>query len=162
MEEWGERPIEIASLFNPAFCSVILRDAVKGFQNEQSIGMNYALIYLILPIVLHKTTRDKLPIAITVKMHSWLTQNREIKIQFPARVRGLLDITKEGMIYGLQAKMFVINENGNLKATSKKVKPEWESSSEPFICSKKAQFVGRWLANAGDIKTIYHMWGVRP
>lgn len=162
MDKWGKRPIEIASLFNPAFCSLIIREAVRGFQSEQSSGINYLLVFLILPIVLHKATRDKLPIAITVKMHSWLTQNKEIKVQFPARVRGLLEITKEGLIYGIQANLFVIDDNGNLKMTNKKVKPKWETDSEPAICSKKAQFVGRWLANAGDTKTIFHMWGVRP
>lgn len=162
MDAWGKRPVEIASLFNPAFCSLIIRGAINGFQSEQSAGMNYSLVFLILPIVLHKTTRDKLPIAITVKMHSWLTQNREIKVQFPARVRGLLEITKEGLIYGIKAKLFAIDGNGNLKMGDNKVKPKWKSDSEPAICSRKAQFVGRWLANAGDIKTIFHMWGVRP
>lgn len=162
MDEWGRRPIEIASLFNPAFCSLIIRDAINGYQSEQPVGMNYSLVFLILPIVLHKITRDKLPPAITVKMHSWLTQNKEIKVRFPSRVRGLLEITKEGLIYGIQAKLFILDENGNLKMSTNKAKPKWKSDSEPAVCSKKAQFVGRWLANAGDNKTIFHMWGVRP
>jgi len=162
MQEWGKRPIEVASLFNPVFCSVLIRDSIKGFQSEQPNGMNYVLIYLVLPIVLHKATRDRLPKAITVKMHSWLNQNRELRIQFPERVRNINSITKEGLMYGLQTGLFSIDDQARFKVTDKKIKLSWKSDTEPFMCSKKAEFIGRWLAQAGDSKTIFHMWGVRP
>ncbi len=162
MQEWGKRPIEVASLFNPAFCSVIIRESIKGFQSEQTEGMSYSIVHLILPIVLHKATREQLPISITTKMHSWINQNRELKIQFAERVRNLNSITKEGLIYGLQTELFLIDSQGRFKLTSKKIKPNWKAESEPFICSKKAGFIGRWLAQAGDSKTIFHMWGVKP
>jgi len=162
MQEWGKRSIEVASLFNPAFCSVIIRESVKGFQSEQAEGMSYPLVYLVLPIVLHKATRDQLPVAITTKMHSWINQNKDLKIRFAGRVRDLNSITKEGLLYGLQAELFLIDNQGRFKLTSKKIKPNWKPESEPSVCSKKAGFIGRWLAQAGDPKTIFHMWGVKP
>ena len=38
----------------------------------------------------------------------------------------------------------------------------WPSDSESAACRKRAHFVGRWLALAGDNATIFAMWGVRP
>lgn len=162
MQKWGERPIEIASLFNPVFCSVILREAINGFESEQSEGMAYPLVFLVLPIVLHKTTRDNIPNILTTKMHSWINKNRELKIEFPDRVRNFNMITREGLLYGLQANLFSINDHGRFKVSNRKIKNTWMLDSEPSKCSKKAGFVGRWLAQAGDTKTIFHMWGIKP
>lgn len=35
MLPWSERPIEVATLLNPAFCAVLLRDAIEAYEYEQ-------------------------------------------------------------------------------------------------------------------------------
>lgn len=57
----------------------------------------------------------------------------------------------------------MINPEGNLISVKKKLKkPGWENDSETSLCRRKAHFLGRWLAHAGDLSTIYAMWGIRP
>jgi hypothetical protein len=162
MAGWEQRPIEVASLFNPAFCSIILRQSILGFQSQQSDGMSYALSFLVLPIILHNSTRNQLPRIITSKMHSWINQHSELRVQFPERARNLRPFVREGLIYGLQAGLFSLSEKGKLIMTQKALKLSWKVASEPNECAKKAEFVGRWFAQAGDPITIFHMWGIRP
>ncbi|WP_414577239.1 three component ABC system middle component [Anabaena sp. CCY 9402-a] len=60
MQSWEQRPLEYANLLNPAFCSIILHNAIKGYQNEKKQGMPYPLLFLLLPLVLHNSTRNAL------------------------------------------------------------------------------------------------------
>src|ERR1039457_6981771 len=59
MRIWNDRPPEIAHLFNPAFCALLIREGVLGFVEVSPGGMPYPLVFLLLPIVLHKATRDR-------------------------------------------------------------------------------------------------------
>ena len=162
MIAWDRRPVETASLFNPAFCSLLLRQSISGYALERSDGMTYILAFLVLPIVLHRFTREQLPSKISTKMHAWLNSQGEVKVQFPERVRAINPYTREGLTYGLQSNLFSIDENGKLLPISRKIKMPWKLQSESSSCSQKAEFVGRWLAQAGEPGTIYHMWGIRP
>ena len=47
MLPWERRPIEIANLFNPAFCSLLIQYSVRGFERESGRGMPYTLALLV-------------------------------------------------------------------------------------------------------------------
>ncbi|MCB0213443.1 MAG: hypothetical protein KDJ52_29135 [Anaerolineae bacterium] len=163
MLTWERRPAEVANLFNPAFCSILLRGAVNTYQKEQDAGMPYVLSFLILPLVLHKTTRDALPNTIRTRMHVWLQNKPETQIGFVNRIKQLTPITKEAIIFGMQSDLFTFDEKGNLVLVSRRFKsPPWTDDSEPTFCYRKSQFLGRWLAQVGDTATILTMWGIRP
>ena len=76
MKPWHERPTEIANLFNPAFCALIVRDGSQGFAEHNPTGMPYPLAFVLLPIVLHRGTRNILPKTIATKLHPWIEQHR--------------------------------------------------------------------------------------
>lgn len=163
MLPWENRPIEVANLLNPAFCSILLRDSVETFQIENMQGMSYPLSFFILPLVLHKPTREALPRTTRTKLHTWLQEKPEVRIGFVERARQLVPYSKEAIIFGLQTGIIEVNENGNLIPSSKRLKElSWVDEVEPSICRKKAQFLGRWLARAGNVPTILTMWGIRP
>jgi hypothetical protein len=162
MIPWEQRSIEIASLFNPAFCSLILRQSIMGYLSEQSSGMPFPLSFLILPIVLHRNTREMLPGNITIKMHVWVNNRGEVKVQFPERCKRLAQFTREGLIYGMQGNLFSVNEMGFFIPSEMKIKLPWNKATESYKCARKAEFIGRWFAKAGEASTIFHMWGVRP
>lgn len=162
MIPWEKRSIEIASLFNPAFCSLILRQSIKGYLSEQSNGMPFSLSFLVLPIVLHRNTRERLPRNISTKMHVWVNNQGEAKVQFPERCKRLVQFTSEGMIYGMRENLFSVNDWGFLVSSDKKIKLPWSPDTESSECARKAEFVGRWFAQAGETSTIFHMWGVCP
>ena len=74
---WSERPIEIAHLLNPAFCSTLLFESITGYKQENGSGMPFATAFLVLPVVLHKPTRDHLPKSIATKLHAWIQDNQK-------------------------------------------------------------------------------------
>ena len=120
MVGWEQRPLELANLFNPAFCSILLHDSILAYQNENAQGMPYPVVFLILPIVLHKSTREKLPSKITTKMHVWVQNNPEVHIHFAEHTRYLIPYTKESLIFGMQANDILISDSGSVIAKKRK------------------------------------------
>lgn len=163
MTAWERRPPEIANLLNPAFCSLLVRDSVVGFEQENRRGMPYPLVFIVLPLVLHKQSRECLPVRIDTRLHGWLEANQAVGVGFVERARQLVPYTKEGIVFGMQAGTIRIAESGMLvRGVKSPTKSLWNQGTEPEICRKKAYFVGRWLAKAGEMSTIYMLWGVCP
>jgi hypothetical protein len=163
MLPWERRPIEVANLLNPAFCTVLLRETAKGYESVRGSGIPYALSFLALPLVLHQATRDALPGKISVTQHTWIQAHPELRFSVEQRVTNLVPFVKEAIMFGLNLNILTIDEDGNIQTTDKKVRsPNWDRNSEPYLCFKKASFVGRWMARARDVATIYAMWGLQP
>jgi hypothetical protein len=163
MTIWEERPFEIANLLNPAFCAVLIASSVTGYEKEASKGMPYPLAFFVLPLVLHRSTRDEIPRSIVTRMHSWLQEKPEVRVGFAERMRAMTPFTREAIIFGIQVRALGLNDQGELVKGDARIKPgNWESGAEPNVCRQKAGFVGRWIARAGDLSTIFIMWGVQP
>lgn len=163
MLSWNERPVEVANLFNPAFCSILLHEAVNSYQVEKANGLPYVLAFLLLPTILHQTTRDSLPRTIRTRMHVWLQSNPEILIGFATRAKQFAPITRESIIFSMKSNTIAIDNDGYLVPTTRRFRsPSWEANSEPATCYRKSQFLGRWFAQSGETSTILTMWGIRP
>jgi hypothetical protein len=61
MRTWTERSNEVAYLLNPAFCCAMLTSSVLDYTSIKSEGMDYPLVFMVLPIILHAPTRKALP-----------------------------------------------------------------------------------------------------
>jgi Family of unknown function (DUF6521) len=72
MTPWTERPIELANLLNPAFCGFLIRSAAASYKESKPEGMPFALAFLVLPLVLHVSTRKTLPRSVRTTLISWL------------------------------------------------------------------------------------------
>lgn len=161
MNDLDQRPIEMATLLNPAFCSILLNDFISAFEKETGKGVQYAILFLVLPIILHESTRKMLPTKTSSKMHAWVQNNPEVHINFPERAQVLVPYTKEALIFGLQSGIIGINEEGHFTKKGKLKKPSWHEDSEPSMCRKKAKFLGKWFAQSGTLSTIFIIWGIR-
>ena len=93
MKVWSERAQEIAFLLNPAFCGRILYSTIKTYANNSHRALPFPLIYLVLPLVLHKSTREK--INSRTQLLVWIQKYPELLIDFPQRARDLVPITNE-------------------------------------------------------------------
>ena len=167
MPRWENRPVEIANLLNPAFCAVLLQDTLKAYVEINNFGMSYPLMFVVLPVVLHKATRNKFPKTTQTTLSEWLQSHSDIRLAFVERTRQLVPYTKEALIFGFQQGIFLLdenNENGYILPTKKDLAslPSWSKNSEPFDCREKAKFTGRWFAQTGDASTIYKTFGIRP
>ena len=166
MQSWEQRPFEYANLLNPAFCSILLQNAIKSYQVQKKQGMPYPLLFLVLPLVLHSPTRNDLPKTTATKLHSWLQQHPETRVGFGDRTSNLVPYTKEALAFGMQTGIISICDAGKFTCVKGKLRRNlavsWSKDTEPAICCKKAEFIGRWLAQAGEVSTIYTMWGICP
>lgn len=165
---WENRPLEIRNLFNPAFCAHLIHDALKGYQQEKNEGMPYPLLFLILPVILHKQTRDSLPRGVSTKFHVWLNKNSHLRVDFAQRTRDLVSITREALYFGIDSGHITMSDADTFISTKKPFKKTTEllkselDISEISEIRKRAPFMGRWYGQAGTVASIYVMWGIRP
>lgn len=165
MKTWTERPTELAYLFNPAFCGWVLRESFEGYASVRPAGMPLPVAFLILPIVLHRETREQVPRAVTTTLHVWLQEHPEVRVSFAERAKELAPFTREGLMFlGTRGQLRVADDGGVLvdgKLARGKA-PLLRESQELGNTLAAATFVGRWFAHAGEPATLFQMWGVCP
>lgn len=158
---WQERPFEIANLLNPAFCSIILWHVIVNNNKKTNNGFDYALTFLVIPLILAKQTRELLPPSTRSKMHVWLQSNQEVLIGLDEKIYMLKNITREAVIFGLQSDILDVDSEGKLVAKKVVLKKYAVRSTEVAQCIEKATMLGKWLANSGDASTIVSMWRIK-
>ena len=166
MKNWSHRPVEVAYLFNPAFCGEVLLRSIETYSkhstNEE--GLSFPLAFLILPLVLHKKTRERIPATTKNTLHYWLRENGSALIGFPMRARNLVPLTREAITFLIQLQMIQVVTEGRLVRTTKRHRRS--SGFEPDVeiedCLSKAETIGKWFARAGTPSTVYFTLGVKP
>lgn len=161
MTIWKNRTPEIAYLLNPAFCSAIIYATIFEYQKKAKNCFPYTLIYLILPMILHKSTRER--ISSRTNMVVWLQKNSDVLIGYPARASSLIPFTNEALEFLLE-QMIINIDDGKLSIlkTIPKSKMSNFTDQEILECIQKAEHVGRWFAQMGAEENIYAAWGVKP
>lgn len=162
MKNWENRATEIAYLLNPAFCGRIIYHAIKTYQQETKRPMPFPLVYLILPMVLHKKTRERIK-SIT-QMQIWIQRNPEMLIGFADRAQSMVPITNEAVEFLMQSGIVTLTNNAELELAQlfKALSITKYTNYEIKECISKSSSVAKWFAKAGTVETIYVSWGVRP
>lgn len=161
MKSWFERSPEVSYLLNPAFCARILYGTIVSYKKECKRDFPFVLLYLVLPIVLHKETRQK--INTVTHMQVWLQRNQELLIGYAKRARSLVPIASESIEFLLQnGTAAVTGDNVTINCPLKPSKLKNISDEEMLECFHKAEAVGKWFARNGAAENIYQSWGVRP
>ena len=165
MRAFPDRPPEVAALLNPAFCAVLLREAIRGYGREtQGAAMPLTLIPFVLPLALHAATRAALPPTTRTKMHVWLQGRPEARILFARRAKALYPYAREALLFGIMQGLFTLDHEAGASATRRRFRHGGlEPASDDFLASRDtAGLIGRWLGRSGQPHIIYAMWGVRP
>lgn len=158
---WERRPPEVAYLLNPAFCAVLARAGVRAYLAESKRGLPLPFIYLLLPLVLHKSTRDALPATGRTRMLTWLATSPAARVGVADRVRNVAPYTREAVLFGAQHDALRLDEDARLWPTRRRLRPyNPPESSEPARCLSRADLLGRWFARGGDPATVLAAWGV--
>lgn len=162
MKAWAKRPREIRNLFNPAFCGVVLLRGLMSYEEANTSGMPFSISLLVLPLSLHKTSRE----AIIRGNRSYLTkivnETPEILIGFAERCKSLLPYTFEAFGLLMQQGAICVNADGSISATRGSLRKQLSGTAESQACQQAAQILGRKFATIGDRVTIYTTFGVRP
>lgn len=168
MKRWLDRPLEERHLLNPAFCSSILWYAAKGASDRSTLprkSLSFAEAFLVIPLVLHKKSRESLPSRINTSLPVWIEAEPLLIANFPARASALLHYTKQAIIFGGSLELFSLDGDeikANISFDRKLNNTYRDSSDEVRECLKKASFLGKWFAHTGAPETIYTLFGVRP
>ncbi|KRF04356.1 hypothetical protein ASH00_14730 [Arthrobacter sp. Soil782] len=154
---------ETSTLFNPAFCAVLINKASAGYEEKTDRAMPITFAFLILPSALHKPTRDALPSTTASSMWGWLRGNPVLLMDFAERVRALQPLSAAAITYGLQHTVLT-GSLGFLKAGSLRRRPRTLHPTGDWLeCLKAAEFFGRWFGVSDtDEATTLANWGVRP
>lgn len=167
MSLWKNRPIEEQRLLNPSFCSLLLWKAGIGHVGDstQPQGISFEECFLVIPMVLHKETRDSLPRLSSSSLAVWMGQNPLAPSTIADRAKSLVPFTKEALRFGGAYGML------RFQGTLVQPNPDWkrristvlsDSSDEVQACAKRAEFVGKWFAKTGNAETVMSLLGVRP
>jgi hypothetical protein len=155
----------VAHLLNPAFLAAVLARTVSGYRAQRTEPMPWLLGFLVAPLVLHGSTRERLPRAVTTPLAAWLTANPDLRVGFADRMSALLPFVREGLVFALAHKAITLASHGTLDIGTgfhfAKLIPEATDSSEND-CLTRATFAGKWLARAGSATTAFTLFGVRP
>jgi hypothetical protein len=156
---WDSRPVEERAALNPAFLALLMREAARGFRSEDGL-MPIPLAFVMLPLVLHRPSREALPRQVRTSLPIWIQEHQFLREGFPGRVRAIATAGREALAFGVRSGGLRIT-NGALEVGDQPRTPG-RATAESRDVLARAFFVGRWLARSGDVATIYYLWGIRP
>lgn len=161
MKPWNQRPREIRNLFNPAFCGLVLARGIEGF-SETTRSMPFSLTLLILPLCLHKRTRDQIKEAKQSYFTKILQEHPEIRVDLAQRARSLLPYTMEAFAYLMACEAIDVDDSGCIAVRNNMVRKSITGTQDTKDCQTVARSLGRKLALIKDRVTIYTTLGIRP
>ncbi len=162
MKQWDQRPFEIRNLFNPAFCGLVLFRALCGYEKVDPRGMPFSVSLLVLPLCLHKDTRDVLSGSSRSYLLKTVEKNQQIMVGFADRVTQMLPYAFEGLGLLMERGCIVVTDDGRIRTVPKKVRKRVDGTAETVDCQKVARLVGKEFARIADRATIYTTFGIRP
>lgn len=162
MKRWDHRPLEIRNLFNPAFCGLVLFRAMQGYEEEDSRGIPFSLSLLVLPLCLHKDSRELIAGSSRSHLLRVTEKNPQIQVGVAGRTTMMLPYAFEGFGLLMERGCISIADDGRLQAVPDKVRKSVTGTDETKSCQRVARIVGKEFARIGDRVTIYTSFGIRP
>jgi hypothetical protein len=165
MKPWPERTREEAHLLNPPFCCVTITSACTGYRESNGQSLPLALAFMILPIVLHKHTRESLPRTSRTSIPAWSQEHPEARLGFYERLMALRPHTREAMRYGLAFHWLAMGDSGGIRCVAPDAvinRAVRSLGGDASDCVARARFLGKWLGTAGSTETTMALWGIRP
>ena len=165
MTPWKIRSPEERGLLNPNFCAILLWHTAFGHKVEASLPIAFELSFTVLPLVLHRETREALPRSTTTSLAVWLDHDPLLRSRIADRACLLMKHTKEALTFGglYELLRFTSGEvEANIDWKRKITKTLANSSEEVRHCAKRAEFVGKWFGKSGDASTVMALMGVKP
>ena len=162
MKRWNERPFEVRNLFNPAFCGLVLFRAMLGYEEENPDGIPFSLSLLVLPLCLHKDSREAIASSSRNYLLKVVEKNPQLLVGFAKRASDLLPYALEALGLLMERGCFAVSDDGRLKTLPAKVRKSVAGTHETISCQRVARVVGKEFARIGDRVTVYTTFGIRP
>jgi hypothetical protein len=163
---WAQRTLEERRLLNPAFGAQLIWRSARGYASVNEGALSLEESFLVLPMVLHGEIRQSLPRDTRTSMAVWLETEALARRWIAAGARRLVPFTKEALLFG-GVHGFIAIEGSQVRATEQgwtKIEARLlkQTTDEVRECVKRAEFLGKWLAQTGSAPTVLALLGVRP
>ncbi|MHB8793181.1 MAG: three component ABC system middle component [Thermoleophilia bacterium] len=142
-----------------------MTSACAGYEEASIEPLPFALSFMVLPIVLHKNTRETLPRTSRTSIPMWLQEHAEARLGFHERLMALQPITREAIQYGLAFNWISMSEAGGISSAVSDAMINRAIRSlvdDAHDCVQRARFLGKWFAAAASTETTMALWGIRP
>lgn len=162
-EPWSNRNPIVANLLNPAFCGEVIRRTAKSFNEHTDKHFPFALAFLVLPILLHMETRQRMPRTTASYLFTWVEENDDLFFNFAKRARDMTPYTKESLMFLLQNKLIVLDEAGGISVPPRKEKKlKNEDTAEFDVIMSKAKMLGKWFSFNSNVNSVYSFFRITP
>lgn len=162
MKRWDQRPFELRNLFNPAFCGLVLVRAMQGYEEEDARGIPFSLSLLILPLCLHKDSREVIAGSPRSYLLKTAEQNPQVQVGLADRVTAMLPYAFEGFGLLMERRCISVATDGRIQTVPNKVRRSVTGTDETKSCQRVARILGREFARIADRVTVYTTFGIRP
>ena len=162
MKRWDQRPFEIRNLFNPAFCGLVLFRALQGYEELDPRGMPFSLSLLVLPLSLHKDSREIIAGSSRSYLLKTAEKNQQLVVGFASRVTQMVPYTVEGFGLLMDRGCISITDAGRISTLPRTVRKAVSGTDETVACQRVARIVGKEFARIADRATVYTTFGIRP
>jgi Family of unknown function (DUF6521) len=161
---WSDRPSEEARNLNPAFCGELIFRTVSEYVRLRQDPFSFPLSFVVLPIALHKPTRDILPGNASAALAGWIAERSPFLVEFPERTLRLVPVTREGLLFMFQHKVLGWDAGGLVpgeRPIGRSSRPS-QVTDDVAEARSAAALLGRWFANQGSPSSIMLGLGVSP
>jgi hypothetical protein len=148
------------ALFNPAFCATLLARSADGHARQTGDPLPITLAFLVLPIVLHRETREALP-SVTAHLATWAERNPLLRTELRQRGPQLTPVTRSALRFGLYHELLRLEPFG-VAVGRVRIRTAPADAGDAAACERSAQRLGRWLPRAGPPLTVYALLGLQP
>ncbi len=161
---WADRPPEEARNLNPAFCAELIARTVGEFHKNRHAPLSMAVAFLVLPLVLHKPTRDSLPGRANAAFATWVAENGPLLAALPDRVKGLRPISREALLFGIRYRTLAVHGGGLVPGSRPVRLTSGPSPSTDDVREIRAAagLLGRWFAGQATEGLILQGIGMTP
>lgn len=145
------------NMLNPAFCGEnILLFLEEYNKKNNSKGVPFSLLILVLPLLLVKEIRKTLPANSKAKFYEWTKENGVQLMNFHKLVQGYMPYTEKALMFLFSLNILKIEGNGLINISEPNYKKNWDKSIEELNdVFNKAKCLGKWFGTINSESMIY-------
>jgi hypothetical protein len=138
--------------------------SLDAYTQNVNEGAPYAFPFVMLPLILHKPTREAFPRSSRTTFSAWITNadTSIAKIGFAERAKSMAPYVKEALAFAMQHNSIFVSESGRLKTSNPIPKSFPDATQDVNECVRAALMCGKWFSMVGDFKTAMALLGVKP
>ena len=161
MIAWNKRSLEFQALFNPAFCGLILYHSVRAYEGKAEAGLPFSLSPIVLTFAVSGKLRSILPRTARTRFPVWARSTPELRIQLGCRVRAVVPLAREGLLFLTQHRAIQISTQGRIKSVSRRLRGVTAYSSQPDVaeCMEAGRLTASLLSQV-DEETAFMTLGL--